>query len=117
MSWSVAFADEFKTEFFKFDVQVQDAILARVLLLERQGPFLGRPHADTLVGSKYANMKELRCDAANGAWRIAFAFDPDRKAILLVGGSKSGGSQNRFYKSLIAVADSRFTRHLAKLKE
>ncbi len=72
------------------------AILARALLLEREGQSLGRPHADTLTGSKHANMKELRCNAADGVWRIAFAFDPDRQAILLVGGDKSGGSEKRF---------------------
>jgi hypothetical protein len=117
MAWLVDFADEFKAEFFEFDDQVQDAILARVLLLENHGPSLGRPHADTLIGSKHSNMKELRCNAANGVWRIAFAFDPERKAILLVGGSKAGGSQKRFYKTLIETADSRFARHLSKLKE
>ncbi len=112
MPWTVSFADEFELEFDEFDAEVQDAILARVLLLEREGPSLGRPHADTLTGSKHANMKELRCTAGGGVWRIAFAFDPDRQAILLVGGDKSGGSERRFYKQLIAWADERFDRHL-----
>jgi hypothetical protein len=61
-------------------------------------------------------MKEMRCNAADGVWRIAFAFDPDRQAILLVGGDKSGVSEKRFYKQLIARADERFDRHLAKRK-
>lgn len=61
-------------------------------------------------------MKELRCNAADGVWRIAFAFDPDRQAILLVGGDKSGGNEKRFYKSLITRADDRFDRHLEKRK-
>ena len=85
-----------------------------MLLLEREGPSLAPPHADTLTGSKHANMKELRCTAAGGVWRIAFAFDPDRQAILLVGGDKSGGGEKRFYKQLIARADDRFDRHLAQ---
>ena len=58
-------------------------------------------------------MKELRCNARGGVWRIAFAFDPDRKAILLAAGDKSGGSEQRFYRRLIARADERFDRHLA----
>jgi hypothetical protein len=116
MSWTVSFAEEFEPEFDVLPQEVQDAILARALLLEREGPMLGRPHADTLTGSKHANMKELRCNAADGVWRIAFAFDPDRQAILLVGGDKSGGSEKRFYKSLIARADDRFDRHLARRK-
>jgi hypothetical protein len=56
-------------------------------------------------------MKELRFYADNGAWRIAFAFDVRRKAVLLVGGDKSGVSQNKFYRTLIEIADRRFDRH------
>ena len=116
MQWTVLFAEEFEPEFDKLAPQVQDAILARALLLEREGPSLGRTHADTLTGSKHANMKELRCNAADGVWRIAFAFDPDRQAILLVGGDKSGGSEKRFYRQLIARADERFDNHLQRQK-
>ena len=116
MPWTVLFADDFEPEFDAFDPAVQDAILARALLLEREGPSLGRPHADTLTGSRHANMKELRCTANNGVWRIAYAFDPDRQAILLVAGDKSGGSERRFYRQLIARADARFDRHLASIK-
>ena len=71
---------------------------------------------DTLKGSTYSNMKELRFDAADGVWRVAFAFDPRRHAILLVAGDKSGVSQQRFYRQLIDKADERFKAHLAKLK-
>src|SRR6266851_8300425 len=67
--------------------------------------YLGRPRVDTLKGSRHANMKELRFDADDGVWRVAFAFDPKRKAILLVAGDKSGGSEKRFYRQLIAKAD------------
>ncbi len=116
MPWTVSFSEEFEPEFDELPQEVQDAILARALLLEREGPSLGRPHVDTLTGSRHANMKELRCNAADGVWRIAFAFDPDRQAILLVGGDKSGGSEKRFYKQLIARADERFDRHLTKRK-
>ncbi len=114
MPWIVAFADEFEPEFDALPEAVQDAILARLVFLEMEGPFLGRPHADTLVGSRHANMKELRCNADDGVWRVAFAFDPARQAILLVGGDKSGVSEKRFYKQLIARADERFDRHLAQ---
>ena len=62
-------------------------------------------------------MKELRFDAADGVWRLAFAFDPARKAILLVAGDKSGSSEARFYKSLIRTADRRFAAHLERAKE
>lgn len=62
-------------------------------------------------------MKELRFKAAGGVWRVAFAFDPAQKAILLVAGDKSGGSEKRFYRQLIKSADARFDRHLAVLKK
>ncbi len=113
MPWTVVFADEFEPEFDALADAIQDAALARVLLLEREGPSLGRPHADTMTGSRHANMKELRCNAEDGVWRIAFAFDPDRQAILLVAGDKSGVAERRFYRQLIARADERFDRHLA----
>jgi len=62
-------------------------------------------------------MKELRFSAADGEWRVAFAFDPKRKAILLVAGDKSGVSEKRFYRQLIAKADERFNAHLNRLKK
>jgi hypothetical protein len=61
-------------------------------------------------------MKELRFTAADGEWRAAFAFDPIRRAILLVAGDKSGGSEKRFYRRLIAKADKRFAAHLERIK-
>src|SRR5215204_3144860 len=85
------------------------------LLLGTFGPQLGQPHVDTLNGSSHANMKELRFDAADGVWRVAFAFDPERKAILLVAGDKSGVSEKRFYKVLIEKADKRYQAHLDRL--
>lgn len=116
MAWEVEFDDAFETEFAAFAEDVQDALLAVAKLLADYGPHLGRPHADTLKGSKHANMKELRFEASDGEWRAAFAFDPERKAIILVAGDKSGGSEKRFYKQLIAKADRRFTAHLERLK-
>jgi hypothetical protein len=62
-------------------------------------------------------MKELRFDANDGVWRVAFAFDPKRHVILLVAGDKSGVSEKRFYKRLIAKADQRLDAHLARLKD
>ena len=62
-------------------------------------------------------MKELRFSAADGEWRVAFAFDPKRKAILLVAGDKSGGSERRFYRELISKADDRLDAHLARLRK
>lgn len=115
MSWSVAFSDEFDREFEGLTSAVQDELLATAKLLGTFGPQLGRPHADTLNDSSFANMKELRFEADDGVWRVAFAFDPERQAILLVAGDKSGGSEKRFYKALIAKADKRYQAHLDRL--
>lgn len=116
MEWTVEIGDEFEPELDALPEYVRLEILAHSRLLKRFGPQLGRPRVDTLNHSRHANMKELRLDAADGVWRVAFAFDPKRKAILLVAGDKSGVSEVRFYKQLIAKADKRFGAHLARLK-
>ncbi len=117
MSWGVDIGDEFEPEFDALHEDVQTELLALARLLQQFGPQLGRPRVDTLKGSSHANMKELRFDAADGVWRVAFAFDPKRKAILLFAGDKSGGSEKKFYRELIRKADERFDAHLARLKK
>jgi hypothetical protein len=113
--WVVDFDWEFTPEFRGFSNVVQDELFALLIKLRQFGPQLGLPDVKMLKGSRYPNMKELRFNAANEVWRVAFAFDPRRNAILLVGGSKSGISKTRFYKSLIRLADERFARHLASI--
>ena len=115
VKWAVALADEFAPEFDALHEEVQAEILALSLVLQKFGPQLGRPRVDTLKGSSHPNMKELRFSAANGQWRVAFAFDPKRQAILLVAGDKSGGSEKRFYRELIRKADDRFAARLARV--
>ena len=116
MKWIVQFDSAFEPEFAALTEDVQDELLAHAKLLETFGPQLGRPRVDTLNGSKHANMKELRFAAADGVWRVAFAFDPKRRAILLVAGDKAGTSEKRFYRQLIKKADERFEEHLKRLE-
>lgn len=116
MNWIVEIADEFEPEFDALNEEVQTEVAALSRLLQQFGPQLGRPRVDTLNESRHANMKELRFSAANGVWRLAFAFDPARKAVLLVAGEKSGRSSRRFYRTLIRKADDRFDRHLERLE-
>jgi len=115
MAWTVNFHPAFDAEFNAYDEALQDAILVHLQLLEHVGPSLGRPHVDTLNGSRHANMKELRFKAEGSVWRIAFAFDPNREAVVLVGDDKSGVSETRFYKTLIKKADDRYDRYLSNL--
>jgi len=114
--WVVEIGDEFEPEFYELPKDVQTEILALARLLQQFGPQLGRPCVDTLNNSRHANMKELRFSAADGEWRVAFAFDTKRTAILMVAGDKSGVSEKRFYRELIRKADDRFDAHLARLK-
>ena len=110
--WIVRLDNDFAEELVAFEPKVRAEILALAVLLREEGPQLGRPHADTLKGSRHANMKELRVRMPNAAWRVAFAFDPERQAIVLMAGDKSGVNEKRFYRTLIAKADERFDRHL-----
>ncbi len=116
MMWAVLLHDAFDAELNHLPEAVQDEVLALMGLLKQFGPASGRPRVDTLKGSRHANMKELRFDAADGVWRVAFAFDPKRQAILLVGGDKSGGSEKRFYRQLIKKADGRFDEHVKRIE-
>ena len=115
MAWVVSYHEEYLAELRSESEAVQDAVSAIAELLEFAGPQLQRPHADTLKGSSYPNMKELRITLPNGEWRIAYAFDPKRQGILLTGGSKSGVKQKKFYERLIRVADRRYSQHLSRL--
>jgi hypothetical protein len=111
-SWVVEFHPEFSREVPGFSDSVRREIYSLVGLLRKLGPQLGRPQVDTLKGSKHSNLKELRFRADNGAWRVAFAFDLRRQAVLLVGGDKSGVSKDKFYRNLIEIADRRLDQHL-----
>jgi len=113
--WHIRTTGEFDKWFADLDADAQVEVIAKVKLLKHMGPKLGRPHADTLNGSKHANMKELRADTADKVLRIAFAFDPRRTGMLLVAGDKSGVGQKRFYRQLIAKADELYDAHLAML--
>ena len=108
--WAVDFHGEFLPEFRQFSEAVRRQTHSLIKMLKTFGLQLGRPQVDTLKGSKHASMKEL-CVDADGVWRVVFAFDLKRNAILLVGTDKSGVSQDKFYRNLIEVPDRRFDRH------
>jgi hypothetical protein len=110
MAWRVEFHDAFLPEFEALAEPVKDALLAHLLRLQEFGPKLGRPAVDTIKGSRIANLKELRFDANGGAWRVLFAFDGRRVAVLLTGGDKAGVAQARFYRRLVAIAEARWAK-------
>jgi hypothetical protein len=87
MKWNIMFDPDFRIWFYQQEQEFQDEGLAVLGVLEEFGPKLGRPRVDTLEGSDFQNMKELRIQYKGEPWRILFAFDPKRQAILLVGGN------------------------------
>lgn len=115
--WIVTFHPAFASEFRAFDREVRRQAGLVIDVLRTHGPALGRPQVDALKGSVHPNMKELRVAVADDWYRFAFAFDPQRQAVVLCGGGKGGGSQAKFYRALIAKADERFDDWLGSRKE
>jgi len=115
--WTVLLHPEFVPEFRALDKAVRLRLLMIIRTLEEAGPRLGRPMVDTLEGSRHANMKEARIQIGTRYWRFAFAFDPERQAVLLVGGDKGGVTSSRFYQYLIRVADRRFDFWLSGIRD
>ncbi len=110
--WQVEYTDEFEDWWNSLSLDEQRHIAASVELLQENGPGLGRPAVDTITGSRYANMKELRA----GTTRTLFAFDPRRNAILLLGGDKSG-KWNDWYRTAVPQADDLYDAHLESLQK
>ena len=115
MEWTIIFHPAFGNWLYEQAEDVQDSILVGLGLLKQEGPLLGRPYVDTLKGSQYTNLKELRVQHAGEPWRVLFAFDPVRRAIVLVGGNKTG--DKRWYEKNMPIAEQRFTEHLETLED
>jgi hypothetical protein len=114
MKWEIEYTDEFENWWNTLDPEEQDSIAVTVGLLERLGPNLPRPYSDTVKGSSFPNMKELRTQHNGQPYRTLYAFDPRRTAILLIGGNKTG--KKNWYKTIIPIADKLFADHLKELE-
>ena len=115
MAWDVEFTDVFARWWTDLDESVQDAIDRTVHLLEARGPTLPFPHSSDVRGSKHGHMRELRLQMGGEPFRIFYAFDPRRTAILLIGGNKGG--DDRFYERMIPIADRIYDEHLEELEK
>ena len=113
MAWEVEVSDEFREWYLARPVDLREAIAAGVDTLAEAGPELGRPLVDTVKGSRYPNMKELRVQHRGRPYRILFLFDPRRSAYLILGGDKSGNP--RWYEDAIRKADKIHARHLREI--
>lgn len=115
MPWEVEYTQEFLAWWERLSEAEQDDVAVGVSLLEAKGPNLGRPHVDTVNGSRHTNMKELRTQSGGRPFRTFFAFDPRRTAILLIGGDKTG--DKRFYDRMIPQADELYEAYLQELED
>ncbi len=110
MKWNVEMTDEFTEWLGSLTAEERNSVVVSIRLLEEAGPLLSRPYSDTLKGSKFNNMKELRTQHAGKPFRSIYAFDPNRTAILLIGGCKAG--DDRWYKKYIPIADELYQEYL-----
>lgn len=115
MKWDVEYTDEFAAWWNTLDDAEQRTLGRDVDLLESLGPGLGRPQVDTVKGSRFSNMKELRTQHRGDPYRVLFAFDPRRCAILLIGGNKAG--DKRWYSRFVPLADRLYEEYLEELRQ
>src|SRR5438309_1228426 len=111
--WEVEYTDEFNEWWDTLDDSAHASIDAHVGLLEDHGPNLGYPYSSDIGGSKHGNLRELRVKSKGRPFRIFYAFDPRRNAILLIGGDKTG--DKRFYERMIPIADRLYDEHLREI--
>ncbi|UIF87754.1 type II toxin-antitoxin system RelE/ParE family toxin [Cupriavidus sp. UYPR2.512] len=114
-AWEVEYTDELGAWWQDLTEAEQESIDASVRLLEQLGPNLGFPHSSGIGGSKHDHMRELRVQHAGRPYRILYAFDPRRCAILLIGGDKTGN--NRWYEAHVPIADRLYDAHLETLRK
>ncbi len=113
--WDVITTDRFDEWFDSLNDTDRANVIAGMLLLKEKGPYLPRPFADIVKGSEFSNMKELRVQSKGKPLRAFFAFDPERKAVLLCAGNKAG-DEKRFYKRMIPLADKEYRTHLDSMR-
>ena len=115
VAWEVRFTHEFEVWWDSLSENEQEEISAKVDLLEERGPMLSRPHADVIVSSRHANMKELRGKVDERQLRVLFAFDLNRAALLLIGGDKTDNP--KWYEEFVPIADDLFDEHLREVEK
>lgn len=115
MTWNVEYTDEFGDWWSGLEESAQEDLTAVVELLAEHGPQLGFPYSSGVEGSCHSHMRELRIQCDGRPFRVFYAFDPRRTAILLIGGDKTG--DDRFYKRFVSLADRLYDEHLRELKE
>lgn len=115
MEWEVEYTNEFEEWWDGLTEAEQEDVAAYVSLLEKKGPTLPFPYSSDIRGARHTHMRELRVQHKGRPYRVLYAFDPRRAAILLIGGDKTG--DDRWYDTNVPLADELYDRHLAALKK
>ncbi len=115
MAWEVEYTDEFGLWWETLTEDEQNSVAVVVGLLEARGPHLSFPYSSGIAGSRHSHMRELRIQHAGEPYRVLYAFDPRRVALLLIGGKKTG--DDRWYETYIPTADRLYDEHLETQKK
>ena len=115
MEWEVEYTEEFEEWWDGLSEAEQETVAAYVILLEKKGPTLPFPYSSDIRGARHTHMRELRVQHKGRPYRVLYAFDPRRAAILLIGGDKTG--DDRWYEVNVPLADEIYDRHIAALKK
>jgi hypothetical protein len=115
MEWEIEYTDEFEAWWNDLSEEEQIDVDSVVGLLEEKGPHLPYPYSSNIEGTKYGEIRELKIQHKGKPYRIIYAFDPRRTAILLIGGRKTGG--RRWYEKYVPLAEKIYREHLKFLKE
>ncbi len=115
MKWDILISEEYEDWFSRLPQKHKMAITTDLKVLENIGPQLGRPYVDQIKGSNINNLKELRTKCEGHIYRSLFAFNPQRKAVVLCGSDKRGKNQETYYRKLIAKAEYIFQNHINTL--
>ena len=115
MAWNIEYTDEFGEWWDTLEEDEQIDVDAVLGLLEEKGPHLSYPYSSDIIGSKYGSLRELRIQHKGIPYRVLYAFDPRRTAILLIGGKKTG--DDRWYTSYVPIAEKIYGDHLQALKK
>ncbi len=116
MIYEVEFTDEFRDWYQDGLAASEQKSVARVVeMLEQAGPNLSFPHSSSITGSKFGHMRELRIQHDGRPYRVLYAFDPRRSALLLLGGDKTG--DDRWYERMVPKADTIYERHLKEIRK
>lgn len=115
MEWEAEYTNEFEGWWSSLTEDEQEDVNAKVILLQRYGPTLRRPHSDVVASSRHSNMKELVIQHAGRPYRVLYAFDPRPCGILLIGGDKTG--DDKWYEKFVPIADRLYDEHLIALRK